>query len=60
MSDDEISLADQIRAVGREIAMRERVYPRFVDAGRMQQAAADRELGAMRAVLRTLLKLDRV
>lgn len=48
------SLADQIAAVRREIVMRERVYPWQVRNGRMSQAAADRELAAMRAVLATL------
>jgi hypothetical protein len=49
-----VSLADQIASVQREIAMRERVYPKWVSAGRMKQVAADRELAAMRAVLATL------
>ena len=53
-----ITLDDQIAAVRREIAMRERVYPRQVSAGRLRQTAADRELAAMRAVLETLLSLE--
>jgi hypothetical protein len=54
-----IPLADQIACVRREIGMRERVYPKWVDAGRMKQDAADRELAAMRAVLVTLDALAR-
>ena len=44
----------QMREVEREIRQRERVYPRWVADGRMTQAAADRQLGVMRAVLNTL------
>lgn len=49
-----ISIGDQIRAVKREIAMRERVYPRRVAAKQMKAEAAEHELAAMRAVLATL------
>lgn len=52
----DVSLADQIASVEREIAMRERVYPRWVQSERMTQRQADRELLAMRAVLATLLR----
>ena len=51
------SLADQIAEVKREIAMRERVYPRFIAAGKLTQAKADFALAAMRAVLDTLTAL---
>lgn len=47
-------LTDQIACVKREIAMRERVYPRWVAAGKMKQEKADAEIAAMRAVLATL------
>lgn len=50
----DVSLADQIACVEREIAMRERVYPRWVQSERMTQEKADRELLTMRAVLATL------
>ncbi len=53
-----ISFADQIACVRREIAMRERVYPKWVNAGRMKAEAAEREIAAMRAVLKTLLSLQ--
>jgi hypothetical protein len=55
-----ITLDDEIAAVRREIAMRERVYPRQVSAGRLRQTAADRELALMRTVLATLLTLQGV
>jgi len=47
----------QIAAVKRELAMRERVYPRWVDAGKTTQAKADHELAVMREVLATLERL---
>lgn len=50
----EVSLCDQIECVERELRMRESVYQRRIDAGKMTQRLADRELGRMRAVLRTL------
>lgn len=49
-----VPYADQAEAVRREIKLRESVYPRRVDAQKMTQALADRELGRMRAVARTL------
>lgn len=52
-------LPDQIAAVRREIAMRERVYPRWVAAGRMTAAKAAQETQAMRDVLATLERVDR-
>lgn len=50
----EISLADQVACVRREIAMRKRVYPRWVEQSRMRQAQADAEILAMEAVLATV------
>ncbi len=48
------TLPEQIACIKREIAMRERNYPKWVAAGRMKQAEADRELDRMRAVLNSL------
>jgi hypothetical protein len=50
-----ITYEDQIAAVRRELARRERVYPRFVANKQMTKAKADYELEVMRAVLKTLL-----
>lgn len=52
------SLDEQIACVKREIAMRERVYPKWVEKGRMPQDKADHELSAMKAVLQTLINLE--
>jgi hypothetical protein len=45
---------EQIACVKREIEMRRRVYPRWVQEGKMKQAKADAEIEAMEAVLATL------
>jgi hypothetical protein len=49
-----VALADQIACVKRELALRERDYPRWVGSGLMKQTEADTELARMRAVLVTL------
>jgi hypothetical protein len=50
-----ITIDEQITCVKREIAMRERVYPRYVaQGGKMTQRKADHEIAAMKAVLETL------
>ena len=49
-----VPLAEQIACVTREIGMRRRVYPRWIQAGRMKQDEADREIARMEAVLATL------
>jgi len=49
-----IPLSEQIECVQREINMRHRVYPRWVEIGRITQAHADHQIAAMSAVLATL------
>ncbi|MEZ5651862.1 MAG: hypothetical protein R3E87_15095 [Burkholderiaceae bacterium] len=48
------TLADQIAAVKREIAMRESLFPKWVAQGRMIEAEAIVGIAVMRAVLETL------
>lgn len=48
------TLQEQMRCVEREIAMRERVYPRWVAMKKMTQIKADYELNCMKEVLATL------
>ncbi len=45
-----VSDQDKLVCVQREIAMRKRVYPRWVAAGRMAKAKADREIAIMEAI----------
>lgn len=54
---DHIPLGEQIIEVEREIAQRRRVYPRWVAAGHLTYAKADRQLKVLLAVLETLRKL---
>jgi hypothetical protein len=49
-----VSIERQIACVEREIALRRRAYPRWVQAGRMTEHQADREVAEMEAVLATL------
>lgn len=49
-----IDLETQLECVKREIAMRKRVYPRWIEQGRMTQKKADDEIAAMEAVLETV------
>lgn len=49
-----MTLADQIAELRREEKQRARVYPRWVQDGRMSQAAADRQIGALRAAITTI------
>lgn len=55
--DARIDLAAQIKCIEREIEMRKRAYPRFVEARKMTQSRADYEIEAMRAVLESLQRL---
>lgn len=53
----DVTLEQQIECIERELRMREQVYPRRIEAGRMTRDQADRELLCMRAVLDTLRRL---
>ena len=52
-----MNISEQIREVKREIALRKRVYPRWVSAGKLSDQAAERQLEAMESVLETLAEL---
>jgi hypothetical protein len=54
-----IDPAAQLAEVEREVALRRRVYPRWVADGRMKQAAADRQIATMEAVAETLRRLPK-
>ena len=53
-----MDISEQIKCVKREIGMRKRVYPRWVENGNMTQEKAEHELAAMSAVLETLQSLE--
>jgi hypothetical protein len=48
---EKLAITELLRSAERELAMRERVYPKWIDAGKMKQADADRELRAMRQIV---------
>lgn len=52
-----VSIDEEILCVRRELAMRERVYPRFVADGRMKPDRAEREIATMRSILNRLTTL---
>jgi len=49
-----VTIDDQISCAERELKYREHVYPRRIEAKKMTQALADREMIRMRSVLETL------
>jgi uncharacterized protein YqeY len=53
-----ITTQEMIVCVAREIEMRRKVYPRWVEAGRMKLARAEREIEVMEAVLARLKAVD--
>jgi hypothetical protein len=48
------TLDEQIACVRREVGVRERFYPGWIENGRIKPETADRELAGMRAALHTL------
>ena len=52
-----IPLHRQLAAVRNEIALRRRVYPRFIASGRLTESEAADRIECMQAVLDTLTKL---
>lgn len=49
-----VSLDQQIACIEREVAMREKYYPKWVAEHHMLESRAEHELAGMRAVLVTL------
>lgn len=47
---DRFTARDKQRAAAREVAQRQRVYPRLIDSGKMKQADADLQLAIMTAI----------
>jgi hypothetical protein len=54
----DISLAEQIAEVQREIALRKRLHPQWVKAGKLDAGDATYQMRCLEAVLRTLMRLD--
>ena len=49
-----VPLTDQLACVQRELRMRTKAYPRWIQAGRLTDANARHEIEAMAAVVETL------
>jgi hypothetical protein len=54
-----VRIERQVVCAQREVAQRQRVYPRLVASGRMTQAQADEEITIMQAIVETLRGLRR-
>lgn len=52
------TLAEQIAEVGRELGLRRGVYPKWIEAGKLSQALADRQIACLDAAYRTLKWLE--
>jgi len=57
-SDVKITIAEQIACVDRELGMRRRVYPRWVERGKLNPATADLEIKRMEAVKDSLRRVQ--
>lgn len=57
MSDQAFTNQDKLICAKRELALRNRAYPRWVANGTMRQSAADREVALMEAIIADYDKL---
>lgn len=48
---DSITHQDKVAELQREVSLRRRVYPRWVAAGRLTQADADKRIAVLQAIL---------
>jgi hypothetical protein len=48
------NLAEQIQCAERELAMRQKLYPRWVAGGRMKRDKSEKEIACMVAIIQTL------
>lgn len=55
-----VPIATQVACVEREIELRKRVYPRWVESGRLKQEKADEEIRRMEAVRDSLVRLAKI
>jgi len=57
MNPPTVSLGEQFDCAVRELDKRQRLYPRWVKEGKLNELKAQREIDAMEAIVRTLDKL---
>jgi hypothetical protein len=53
-----VSIDEMIGCAKREVAMRERCYPRWVQEGRMSEHKAELEIAYMQAIVRKLIEIS--
>ncbi len=58
MIEVDVTFDDVIMDLKREIALRERAYPRWVATGKLREVAAIRQIAAAKAALHILLELQ--
>lgn len=58
MSARAVTLQNQIDELKRELAMRERLYPQWIDKGTLTQDKADKQVAALRASLELIEELQ--
>jgi hypothetical protein len=56
---DTPTIADLIKCAERELALRERVYPKLVLKGKMRIATANREIVLMKEIVEQLKQINR-
>ena len=49
-----ITITDAIKELKREIALRERVYPKWIASGRLNKELAEKQMARMKAALQFL------
>ncbi len=54
-----MTIAEQIACAERELRLRQRCYPKWVQERRMSQATADKEIAGMTAIIETLRELQK-
>ena len=52
------TLSEQITCIARELKIRQRVYSKWVDTGKMQARVSENEISAISAVLATLQEFE--
>jgi len=60
MDEGKITIDDQIKCAERELAMRKRVYPRWITAKKMSEEKANREIAVMESIIKTLKAVKKI
>jgi hypothetical protein len=58
--DHSVPIAEQISEVKSELAIRERLFPKWITIGQITRENAEKKCARMRAVLHTLVELEAI